>query len=192
MTAAAIGILVDEGKLGWDDPVRRHIPEFEVKDPWVSREMTIRDLLTHRGGLPNTDVFWYGRDPDIAEMLVRLRAVEPAYSMRSGYTYQNVLYATAGEVVRRGLGYAVARLRGDPALRAARNGAHGSAPRADADPFQRGLPAPHRGWRNGRYRKRLGGRGGGRRLGVEFGSGDVALAADASRPAAWRRTARGS
>ena len=101
MTAAAIGILVDEGKLGWDDPVRRHIPEFEVKDPWVSREMTIRDLLTHRGGLPNTDVFWYGRDPDIAEMLVRLRAVEPAYSMRSGYTYQNVLYATAGEVVRR-------------------------------------------------------------------------------------------
>ena len=101
MTAAAIGILVDEGKLGGDDPVRRHIPEFEVKDPWVSREMTIRDLLTHRGGLPNTDVFWYGRDPDIAEMLVRLRAVEPAYSMRSGYTYQNVLYATAGEVVRR-------------------------------------------------------------------------------------------
>lgn len=101
MTAAALGILVDEGKLGWDDPVRRHIPEFEVKDPWISREMTVRDLLTHRGGLPNTDVFWYGRDPGMAEMLTRLRAVEPAYSMRAGYAYQNVMYATAGEVIRR-------------------------------------------------------------------------------------------
>lgn len=101
MTAAALGILVDERKLDWDDPVRRHIPEFEVNDPWVSREMTVRDLLTHRGGLPNTDVFWYGREPDMDEMLTRLRAVEPAYSMRSGYAYQNVMYATAGEVVRR-------------------------------------------------------------------------------------------
>ncbi len=101
MTAAAIGILVDEGRLDWDDPVRRHIPEFEVKDPWVSGEMTVRDLLTHRGGLPNTDVFWYGREPDMDEMLSRLRDVEPAYSMRSGYIYQNVMYATAGEVVRR-------------------------------------------------------------------------------------------
>ena len=101
MTAAALGILVDEGRLAWDDPVRRHIPEFEVKDPWVSREMTVRDLLTHRGGLPNTDLFWYGQDTDIAEMLDRLRHVEPAYSMRSGFVYQNVMYATAGEVVRR-------------------------------------------------------------------------------------------
>ena len=101
MTAATLGILVDEGKLDWDDPVRRHIPEFEVKDPWVSEHMTVRDLLTHRGGLPNTDLFWYGQDTDMDEMLSRLRHVEPAYSMRSGFVYQNVMYATAGEVVRR-------------------------------------------------------------------------------------------
>ena len=101
MTAAAVGMLVDEGKLGWDDPVRRHLPEFEVKDPFVSREMTVRDLLTHRGGLPGTDFFWYGQETDIGEMLRRLREVEPAYSMRSGFIYQNVLYAAAGEVVKR-------------------------------------------------------------------------------------------
>ena len=101
MTAAALGILVDEEKLDWDDPVRRHIPEFEVADPWVSEAMTIRDLLTHRGGLPNTDLFWYGQDTDMDEMLSRLRHVEPAYSMRSGFVYQNVMYATAGEVVKR-------------------------------------------------------------------------------------------
>ena len=101
MTAATLGILVDEGKLAWDDPVRRHIPEFEVKDPWVSEHLTVRDLLTHRGGLPNTDLFWYGQDTDMDEMLSRLRHVEPAYSMRSGFIYQNVMYATAGEVVKR-------------------------------------------------------------------------------------------
>ena len=101
MTAATLGILVDEGKLAWDDPVRRHIPEFEVDDPWVSEAMTVRDLLTHRGGLPNTDLFWYGQDTDMDEMLSRLRHVEPAYSMRSGFIYQNVMYATAGEVVKR-------------------------------------------------------------------------------------------
>ena len=101
MTAAALGILVDEGKLGWDDPVRRHIPEFEVGDPWVSEAMTVRDLLTHRGGLPNTDVFWYGQETGMDEMLSRLRHVDPAYSMRSGFIYQNVMYATAGEVVKR-------------------------------------------------------------------------------------------
>ncbi len=101
LTAATLGILVDEGKLGWDDPVRKHIPEFEVADPWVSEAMTVRDLLTHRGGLPNTDLFWYGQDTDMDEMLSRLRHVETAYSMRSGFIYQNVMYATAGEVVKR-------------------------------------------------------------------------------------------
>ena len=77
MTAATLGILVDEGKLGWDDPVRRYIPEFEVDDPWVSEAMTVRDLLTHRGGLPNTDLFWYGQDTGMDEMLSRLRTSSP-------------------------------------------------------------------------------------------------------------------
>ncbi len=101
MTAAALGILVDEGKLGWDDPVVRHVPEFRVADRYPTERMTVRDLLTHRGGLPNTDLFWYGQETDLDDMLARLSAVEPAYSMRSGFVYQNVMYATAGEVARR-------------------------------------------------------------------------------------------
>jgi CubicO group peptidase (beta-lactamase class C family) len=64
MTAAAIGMLVDAGKVGWDDPVSRHLPWFQLKDPFVSREVTVRDLLTHRAGLPNADFLWYGRDAD--------------------------------------------------------------------------------------------------------------------------------
>ncbi len=101
MTAAALGILAEEGKLDWDDPVRRHIPEFRLADRYLTEEMTVRDLLTHRGGLPNTDLFWYGQATDINEMLARLPAVAPAYSMRSGFVYQNVMYAAAGEVVAR-------------------------------------------------------------------------------------------
>ena len=62
MTAAAIGMLVDEGKLRWDDPVIQHLPGFQLNDPYVTREITIRDLLTHRAGLPNADVLWYETD----------------------------------------------------------------------------------------------------------------------------------
>src|SRR6185295_12307785 len=60
MTAASIGMLVDEGKLRWDDPVTNYLPTFQLHDPWVTREITIRDLLTHRAGLPNVDFLWYG------------------------------------------------------------------------------------------------------------------------------------
>jgi len=99
MTAAALGMLVDEGKLSWDDPVTKHLPWFRLKDPWVTREITIRDLLTHRAGLGNSDFLWYERDADPRAILEKLAMVEPAYSMRSSFIYQNLMYATAGEVV---------------------------------------------------------------------------------------------
>jgi CubicO group peptidase (beta-lactamase class C family) len=99
MTAAALGMLVDEGKLSWDDPVTKHLPWFELKDPWVTRQITVRDLLTHRAGLGNADFLWYERDADPREILGKLALVEPAYSMRSSFIYQNLMYATAGEVV---------------------------------------------------------------------------------------------
>ena len=60
MTAAAIGMLVDDGKVRWDDPVTNYLPSFQLKDPWATREITVRDLLTHRAGLPNADYLWYG------------------------------------------------------------------------------------------------------------------------------------
>ena len=99
MTAAAIGMLVDEGLVNWDDPVTKHLPWFQLYDPYATREVTVRDLLTHRAGLGNADFLWYERDTDPAEILKLVRLVEPAYSLRSGFIYQNIMYAAAGAVV---------------------------------------------------------------------------------------------
>jgi CubicO group peptidase (beta-lactamase class C family) len=99
MTAAALGMLVDEGRLAWDDPVTRHLPWFTLRDPWVTRELTVRDLLTHRAGLGNADFLWYERPVTTREALDKLALLTPAYSMRSSFVYQNLMYAAAGEVV---------------------------------------------------------------------------------------------
>ncbi|MGH7444494.1 MAG: serine hydrolase [Longimicrobiales bacterium] len=101
MTTAALALLVDEGRLDWDDRVIDHLPEFQLHDPWVTRELTVRDLLTHRTGLPGTDLYWGVLDYDIAEMMRRLRYVEPVSSFRSHWEYQNVVYAIAGVIVER-------------------------------------------------------------------------------------------
>ena len=99
MTAAAMGMLVDEGRVRWDDPVINYLPGFQLKDPWVTREITVRDLLTHRAGLPNADFLWYGTNNSTAEILRRMRYVDLAYSPRSNFIYQNVMYAAAGQVI---------------------------------------------------------------------------------------------
>jgi len=99
MTAAALGMLVDEGKLQWDDPVTKHLPWFQLHDPVVTREVTVRDLLTHRAGLPNADFLWYGRDNGPRDILFRMRYLPQETSLRSHFTYQNVMYAAAGAVV---------------------------------------------------------------------------------------------
>jgi CubicO group peptidase (beta-lactamase class C family) len=101
ITAAAVGILVDEGKLTWDDRVIQHLPDFQLSDPYVTREIRIRDLLSHRAGLGNADYLWYGQDQSTEEIIRKLRYVEPAYSMRAGYVYQNIMFATAGELTAR-------------------------------------------------------------------------------------------
>jgi len=99
ITAAAVGMLVDEGALGWDDRVVEHLPWFRLHDPWVTREVRVRDLLTHRAGLGNADFLWYEQDAGTREIVERLRHVEPAYSLRAGFVYQNIMYAAAGELV---------------------------------------------------------------------------------------------
>jgi CubicO group peptidase (beta-lactamase class C family) len=99
MTAAAIGMLVDEGKLSWDDPVTKHLPWFQLRDAYVTREVTVRDLLTHRAGLPNTDFLWYEQENGARDILSRMRYVPLETSLRSHFTYQNVMYAAAGAVV---------------------------------------------------------------------------------------------
>ena len=98
-TAAALGMLVDEGEVGWDDPVTAHLPGFQLYDPYVTREITLRDLLTHRSGLPRGDLIWIGSNFDRAEILRRLRYLPPRWGFRSHYGYQNILYLAAGQVV---------------------------------------------------------------------------------------------
>ena len=105
MTSAAIAMLVDEGKLHFDDRVSKFIPELQLYDPWATRELTIRDLLTHRTGLPGTDLFWatsWQYSP--AEVIRRLRYVQPSASFRSTWQYQNVMYALAGTIIERASG----------------------------------------------------------------------------------------
>jgi CubicO group peptidase (beta-lactamase class C family) len=99
MTAAAIGMLVDDGTLSWDDPVTKHLPWFALADPYVTREVRVRDLLTHRAGVPNTDQLWYEQTTPAREVIARLREVPLESSLRSHFTYQNVMYSAAGEVV---------------------------------------------------------------------------------------------
>jgi CubicO group peptidase (beta-lactamase class C family) len=99
MTAVLIGMLVDEKKVAWDDPVIKHVPGFQLMDPAVTRELTVRDLLTHRGGLGNADFLWYGQENSTEEILSRVRMLAPAYSLRSRFIYQNVMYAAAGQVI---------------------------------------------------------------------------------------------
>ena len=102
VTAAALAILVDDGKLGWDDKVIDHLPDFRMYDPWVTREMTVRDLLLHRSGLGlgAGDLLFIPRTSRSRADIVRaLRHIEPATSFRSGYAYDNILYIVAGELV---------------------------------------------------------------------------------------------
>ena len=99
MTAVALGMLVDEGKVRWDDPVVKHLPWFAIGDPWVTREITVRDLLTHRAGLPNADLLWTDSRWTPSEVTRRIRTLKPVYSLRSGFIYQNVMYAVAGDVI---------------------------------------------------------------------------------------------
>ena len=100
-TTACLAMLVDSGQLAWDDPVTRYLPDFQLFDPWVTREFTIRDLLTHRSGLGlgAGDLLWLHSNYSRREIIHRLRAARPISSFRSQYAYDNVLYAVAGEVV---------------------------------------------------------------------------------------------
>ena len=101
-TATAIGLLVEEGKLEWDAPVIKYLPWFQLSDPYVTRELTIRDLLVHRSGLGlgAGDLLWWPPSTyNRKEIARRLRYLPLATSFRSAYAYDNVLYLVAGEVV---------------------------------------------------------------------------------------------
>jgi CubicO group peptidase (beta-lactamase class C family) len=98
-TATALAILADEGKLAWDDPVIDHLPEFRLSDAYLTAHVTVRDLLTHRTGLPGGDALWMSAQYDRKETLRRLRSLRPVHGLRERFVYQNLMYVVAGEVV---------------------------------------------------------------------------------------------
>jgi len=101
-TAAALAILVDQNRIRWDDPVTQHLPAFQMYDPYVTREMTIRDLLTHRSGMglgAGDLMFFPPSDLSREEIVRRLRFIKPATSFRTAYAYDNLLYLVAGQIV---------------------------------------------------------------------------------------------
>jgi CubicO group peptidase (beta-lactamase class C family) len=98
-TAASIAMLVDEGKLKWDEPATKYLPGFQLFDPYVTRELTVRDMLSHRSGLERGDLLWYGTEYDRDEVLRRVRFLKPSWSVRSRFGYQNIMYLAAGQAV---------------------------------------------------------------------------------------------
>src|SRR5262245_4354319 len=101
-TATALGLLVEEDKIGWDVPVINYLPWFRLSDPYVTRELTVRDLLVHRSGLGlgAGDLLWWPESTYTRkEIARRLKDVPLSRSFRSAYAYDNVLYLIAGEVI---------------------------------------------------------------------------------------------
>jgi CubicO group peptidase (beta-lactamase class C family) len=100
-TSAALATLVDEGKVRWDDPVTKYLPYFQLYDPYATREMTVRDLLSHRSGLATFggDLLWFESTYPREEVIRRVRHLRPVHSFRSRYGYQNVMFLAAGEIV---------------------------------------------------------------------------------------------
>lgn len=95
-TATLIGMLVDEGKIGWDDPVRKHLPEFRLSDPLANEGVTLRDLLCHRTGLGGHDELWYRSPWPVTEQIRRAGLLPSSHMFRTTFHYQSVMYSAAG------------------------------------------------------------------------------------------------
>ncbi len=98
-TAATVMQLVDDEKIELDKPVRTYLPDFKLYTDELSKNLTVRDLLTHRSGLPRHDLVWYGSPFDRKELYERLQYLEPTEPLRQAWQYQNLMYMTAGYLV---------------------------------------------------------------------------------------------
>jgi CubicO group peptidase (beta-lactamase class C family) len=98
-TTASMALLVDEGKLDWDTPVRQYLPDFSLYDTVAAERITPRDLVTHRTGLPRHDLAWYHSSATRHELFERLRYLEPTKDFRTLWQYQNLMYMVAGYLV---------------------------------------------------------------------------------------------
>lgn len=102
MTAAALAVLVDEGKIGWDDKITTHIPWFQFKDPWVTDQITIRDALTHRVGLGRIlgNRLQFMTESSRDEVLYQMRYMDFEKPFRSNFVYNNIMYSLAGQIIQ--------------------------------------------------------------------------------------------
>ena len=104
-TCFALAMMIDAGKLNWDDKVRKHIPEFQLHDSWVTENFTVRDLVTHRSGmgLGAGDLMFFpeGNDFDVNDVINNVKYLEPESSFRSEFAYNNNMFIIAGEVLKR-------------------------------------------------------------------------------------------
>jgi CubicO group peptidase (beta-lactamase class C family) len=102
-TTASLAILVDEKKLSWNDKVTKYLPDFQMPDPWVTSEITIRDIVSHRSGLGtfSGDLLWYETTYSPEEVLRRVHFLKPTAGFRSAYGYQNLMFIAAGRVIQK-------------------------------------------------------------------------------------------
>ncbi len=98
-TTTAMAMLVDDGKMGWDDPVRKHVPYFHLSDPLVDGQVTLRDLVTHRTGVGSHELLWYRAPWSQEETIRRIGRVKVEYPFRASFHYQTTMFTTAGHAV---------------------------------------------------------------------------------------------
>ena len=100
-TACAVGLLVDDGLVNWEDPVVQHMPWFQTPDPWVTQHMNVKDLLCHRSGWItfDGDLLWYGSNYNQKEILKRHSAEPTSYDFRDGYGYSNLMFIAAAQLI---------------------------------------------------------------------------------------------
>jgi CubicO group peptidase (beta-lactamase class C family) len=97
-TALLLATLVDEGKLGWDDPVRKHLAAFRLSDPRADAAVTVRDLLCHRTGVAGNDLLWYRAPWGVDALIEKAGKLPPGYPFRGGFQYSSLMYMAAGRV----------------------------------------------------------------------------------------------
>ncbi|MTV38678.1 serine hydrolase [Duganella radicis] len=99
MTALALAMLVDEGKLAWDDPLVKHLPGLRLPNAYLTEHATVRDALRHTSGVQDADFLWAREDMSTREVIRRLEYVQATAALRSDFVYNNVIYQVAGQVI---------------------------------------------------------------------------------------------
>ena len=99
LIAISLGILVDQNKISWEDTVIDHLPLFKLSDPYITADARVIDLLTHNLGIGNADLLWVINNLSTAETIDKFKYAKKTYPLRGGFTYQNIMYVVAGELI---------------------------------------------------------------------------------------------